>query len=403
MQQSKLLEANINDGPLEDDADFSLVLGGPLYQLYLKTRMARPALELVRRRIVGIPLICWGPPLVLALFAGREFGGVPVPFLFDLGVHSRFLVALPLLIVAEVIVHERIPSVVRQFLQRGIIAAEDRTRFVELVASVRRIRNSIFIEVLLLVLAFSFHWLRGESLTSGVNTWYAVKIGEEMHFTAAGYWYVLVSLPIFRFILFRWYFRLFVWYWFLWHVRRFPLHPNLFHPDRAGGLGFLAGSVHAFSPLLVAQTIFLAGVMADRIWHAGATLPSFKMEIIGSVAFLMLLVLTPLTFFAGHLTSSGHRAKREFGILTSHYVEDFYHKWIQGDGADGDPLLGTSDIQSLADVGNAYKVVSEMRIVPFGKETVIRLAIIIILPFLPLTLTMIPLDQIIDRLLKLVL
>jgi hypothetical protein len=403
MQQSKLLKANINGGPLEDEADFSLVLGGPLYQFYLKTRMARPALELVRRRIVGIPLICWGPPLVLALFAGRAFGGASVPFLFDLGVHSRFLLALPLLIVAEVIVHERIPGIVRQFLQRGIIAMEDRARFAELVASTIRLRNSILIEVLLLVLAFSFHWLRGESLTWGVNTWYAVKIGEEMHFTAAGYWYVLVSLPIFRFMIFRWYFRLFVWYWFLWHVRQLPLHLNLFHPDCAGGLGFLAGSVQAFTPVLLAQTIFIAGAMADQIWHAGATLPSFKMEIVGSVAFLMLLVLTPLTFFVGHLSSSEHRANREFGILTSHYVEDFHRKWIEHGGADGDPLLGTSDIQSLADVGNAYKVVTEMRIMPFGKETVLRLAIIITLPFLPLTLTMIPLEQIIDRLIKLVL
>jgi hypothetical protein len=403
MQQTKILNANINGGPLEDDADFSLVLGGPLYQLYLKTRMARPALELARRRIIGIPLICWGPPLVLALFAGRVFGGASVPFLYDLGVHSRFLLALPLLIAAEVIVHERIPGIVRQFLQRGIIAAEDRARFVELVALAIRLRNSIVIEVLLVLLAFSFHWLWGESVTWSVNTWYAVKIGQEMHFTAAGYWYVFVSLPIFRFMIFRWYFRLFVWYWFLWHVRQLPLHLNLFHPDCAGGLGFLAGSVIAFTPVLVAQSIFLAGAIADRILHAGATLPSFKMEIVGAVAFFMLLVLTPLTFFVGHLSSSGHRASREFGILTSHYVEDFHRKWIVHDGADGEPLLGTADIQSLADIGNAYKVVSETRIMPFGKETVIRLAIITIVPFLPLTLTMIPLEEIIDRLLKLVL
>ena len=98
MQQSKLYKANIVSDLLEDVADFSLVLGGPLYQLYLKTRLARQPLDLLRRRIVGISLICWGPPLLLALLAGHMFGGVSEPFLTDLGVHIRFLVALPLLI-----------------------------------------------------------------------------------------------------------------------------------------------------------------------------------------------------------------------------------------------------------------------------------------------------------------
>ena len=403
MQQSDLLKANVISDPLEDEAEFSLMLGGPLYQLYLRTRLARPSLDLLRRRIVGMALICWGPPMLLALMGGGVFGGVTVPFLVDLGVHIRFLVALPLLVGAELLVHRRIPVVVRQFLERGIIAIEDRARLVELVASTRNLRNSVLIEVLLLLFAFGGHWLWSEHLTSGVSTWYAVKIGEQMHLTAAGYWYGLVSLPIFRFIILRWYFRLFVWYWFLWHVRRLPLHLNLFHPDRAGGLGFLAGSVFAFSPMLVAQAIFLAGVMGNLIWHAGATLQSFKMEILGAVAFLLVLVLTPLTFFMARLNLAGLRAKREYGILASHYVEDFHRKWIQQDGKNGEPLLGTSDIQSLADLGNAYSVVNEMRIMPFGKDTVIRLALVIILPFLPLTLTMIPLEQIVDRLIKLAL
>lgn len=402
MQQLKLLEVNVIGDPLVDDADFSLVLGGPLYQLYLRTRLATPTLSLVRRRIVVLSLACWGPPLLLALFAGHLFGGVSVPFLVDLGVHTRFLVALPLLIGAEVFVHRRIPVIVRQFLERGIIAMEDRAQFEELVASTTRLRNSLLVEVLLLLFAFSGHWLQSEFLTSTVTTWYDVEIGEQIHLTAAGFWYVFVGLPIFRFIILRWYFRLFVWYWFLWHVRRLPLHLNLFHPDRAGGLGFLAGSVFAFSPVLVAQTISLAGIIGDQIWHAGANLPSFKMEIVGVSAFFMLLVLSPLSFFIVRLDLEGRLANRKYGILASHYVEDFYSKWIQHRGTSDEPLLGTSDIQALADLGNAYKDVSTMRLVPFGKGTVIRLAIIIIAPFLPLTLTMIPLERIVDQLLKLV-
>jgi len=65
-------------------------------------------------------------------------------------------------------------------------------------------------------------------------------------------------------------------------------------------------------------------------------------------------------------------------------------------------LLGTSDIQSLADLGNAYSVVSDMRLVPISKSEIIRLAVSLIFPILPLTLTMVPLDKIVDQLIKLV-
>jgi len=224
-----------------------------------------------------------------------------------------------------------------------------------------------------------------------------------MQFTPAGYWYILISLPILRFIIFRWYFRLSLWYWFLWRVQRFSLHLNFLHPDRAGGLGFLSGSTMAFSPVLVAQTMIVAGIIADEIRYAGMTLPGFKMEIAAILLFLLLLVLAPLCFFAVQLNKAGRTAKRKYGILASRYVDDFWDKWIgKHSTSRGGQLLGTSDIQALADLADSYTIVNKMRTVPFGKETVIRLAILICAPLLPLTLTMIPLDQVIDRLVKFV-
>lgn len=388
---------------VSDETDFSLVLGGPLYQLYLRTRLARPALELVLRRAVVISLVCWLPLLLLALIEGHGFGGVSLPFSRDIGVHIRYLAALPLLVGSELWVHQRMAPMVREFPQRGIITQAERAHFEALVTSTMRLRNSVLVELVLVLFAILISdlvWKQG--LTLGASTWYAVEVAGKIRLTNAGYWYEFFSSSIFRFVVLRWYFRLGLWYLFLWRVRGLPLHLNLFHPDRAAGLGFLAGSVFALAPVLAAQTIFLAGVVADRIWQAGATLPSFKMEIVSAVAFLMLLAFTPLFFFTARLENAKRTAKREYGILASQYVEDFYRKWIQERGAAGEPLLGTSDIQSLADLGNAYSVVSETRLVPFTKETVIRLAIVIILPLLPLPLTMVPLEKIIEHLIKLI-
>jgi hypothetical protein len=388
-------------GVPEGACHLSLVLGGPLYELYRRVKLTKPPLELVRRRIIILCLVCWFPLLLLSLVGHAVFGGVALPLAYDLSAHIRFLVTLPLLIEAEVIVRDRIPGIVQQFIERKIIASEDQSRFESLVASANRLRSSAIIEVLLLLLAIGTFWTWRQNLPFTESTWYLVKTGSGTHLTGAGYYYAFVSLPILRFLIMRWYFCLFIWYWFLWHLRRFPLNLSFLHPDRAGGLGFLSSSVFAFAPVLAAQTILLAGVVGNEIWHAGLSLPIFKMGIVAAVVFLMLLVLLPLTFFIGPLMEAGRNGRREYGILAGRYVEDFCRKWLTDPRPQGPTLLGTPDIQSLADLGNANAVASTMRLVPISKEVVIRLAIILILPLLPLMLTMIKPEQVIDRLIKL--
>ena len=95
-------------GLLPDSRDFSLVLGGPLFQLLRRAHLSDDALMMVRQRIIVISLFAWLPLLVLSALEGQSLGGsVAVPFLLDLEVHIRFLVALPLLIIAELVVHQR--------------------------------------------------------------------------------------------------------------------------------------------------------------------------------------------------------------------------------------------------------------------------------------------------------
>jgi hypothetical protein len=311
-------------------------------------------------------------------------------------------VAVPLLIIAEVLVHRRMVVVVRQFIERGIITGDVRSRFDQIIASTFRLRNSAWFEAVLVVFCFTgAHWIWRERFALPVATWYAVKSGGIMSLSKAGYWYVFISLPIFRFLLFRWYFRIFLWYQFLWRVRALPLQLNFYHPDRAAGLGFLAGSIPAFSPVLLAQTTLLSGAIADRILHTGARLGDFKVEIAGAIVFLMLVVLAPLAFFAVHLEYASRFAKLEFGALSSKYVDSFRDKWVQHKTENPEPLLGTPDLQSLADLGNSYKTVTEMRLFPIGKEPLIRLVATLILPLLPLIVTVIPLKEVVNWVFKL--
>lgn len=391
-------------GDARDRTDFSLVLGGPIYQLLLRGRLLRPPIDLVHRRIIACVAVTWLPLAVLSLLAGSFTGSAGVSFLADLDVHVRFLAWLPLMIAAETVVHFRLRAAVEQFTERQLVSDAERPRFEGIIASAMRLRNSVAIELILLALAVTVgHWLwRSHAVLSG-TTWYSVAAEGSVRFTWAGYWYTIVSLSIGRFFIARWVFRLAIWYAFLWRVSRLKLLVDPLHPDHAGGLGFLVNTIGAFAPLLFAQSVLLAGVIANRIFHAGARLPDFKFEIIAFEVFLSVLALLPLTFFCLRLAEAKRAGIREYGRLASRYARKFWQKWLGGAAAPEEPLLGHPDIQSLADLANSYEVVQKMRLLPFGRQHVLRLVILMSLPLLPLLLTLFPLEEMIRRLFKLLL
>ena len=383
----------------EIQEDFSLVLGGPLFQMFLRARLSGTALELLQRRVIVITTLAWLPLLVLSVWEGRASGtSVSLPFIYDVDAHVRFLISLPLMIVAEWSVHRRMRNVVRQFLERGLVPDNARWQFDQAVASAKRLRNSIVAELLLIAFVYSVGlfliWRRYVALD--VSSWYS---DGQLHPSIAGWWFVLVSLPFFQFLLFRWYYRLFVWARFLWQVSRIELNIFPTHPDRSGGLGFLSNVSYAFMLLLLAQGALLAGMMADRILYAGAQLTQFKIDILGFVAFVVFIVLAPLLVFSPQLERVKRAGGRAYGALAQRYVREFDTKWIRGGAHTDESLLGSGDIQSLADLGNSYAVIKEMRWIPFNLRTVLQLAVTTLLPVLPLTLTMIPLDTLVDRLL----
>jgi hypothetical protein len=383
-------------------SDFSLVLGGPLYQLLLRTKLARPPLELLRRRIVALVAITLLPPALLSALTGRFVSG-PVPFLFDL-TNLQFVTTLPLLLWAEVFIHQRLRVLVPEFVDRDLVAVEDRSRFGDMITRALRTRNSLVAEVALLLVAFTAgHALWRTYSSLHVATWYMVSSNAAPQLTlltVPGYWLAFVSLPISRFILLRWYFRLFIWYVFLWRVSRLRLKLDPLHADRAGGLGFLAHAETAFAPVLVAQSTFFAALLGNQIWHADARLSDFRYEIAALFAVLLLFVLFPLTFFARQMNEARLRGMREYGRLASRYAKAFDEKWLAAGDGHGEPLLGTSDIQSLSDLANSYDVVRTMRLVPLDKTTIVRLAVLVALPLLPLTFTLVPLDKMVKALLN---
>jgi hypothetical protein len=387
---------------LQELEDFSLVLGGPTFQLLRKARLEGGEADLVSRRIVAITLITWLPLFVLAMLGAAGDDAGRLAFFRDVEVHARFLVALPVLIAAELVVHMRVRPAVRRFVESRLVLPPDLPRFHKAIESAVRLRNSVVLELGLLVLVYSLGlWLWNRRIVSSTPTWYASG-GGRWDLTTAGLWYVFVSIPLVQFILLRWYVRLFIWFRFLWQVSRIDLNLIPTHPDRAGGLAFLGRSSYAFGPILFAQGAMLCGIVATRVLFRGENLLSFRLQIAGFIAFFVLVVLGPLLMFTPKMNQAKRKGLAEYGKLAQRYVEAFEQKWVRNDKLPADELLGAADIQSLADLGNSYSLVRDMRSFPFGLEDVSRLAIATAVPLLPLLLTVFSPEDLLARVIQVV-
>ncbi len=385
-------------GFAEGERDFSLVLGGPFFKLLRKVHLSGDALEHLPQRVVAITLLAWLPLLLLACVSKADLHS----FLYDVEVHFRLLIALPTLIAGELVVHSRIRPVVRNFVKRRIVGSKDLSRFDDAIAVAIKWRNSTLVQIGLLVLVYTLGlWLWDHRIPTVTSTWYAMP-GGRWHLTPPGFWYVFVSIPIVQFVLLCWYWRFLVWCHFLWQVSRIKLNLVVTHPDHSAGLAFLGVSAYSFSPILFAQGAMFAGIVANRVLYGGESLMSFKLQVLGFVAFCVLAVLGPLLVFSPQMAAAKRRGLGIYGQLSQDYVEYFERKWVTKDPLPAQDLLGTADIQSLADLSNSYSIVSSMRPVPFGLRDITRLAAATAAPLLPLLLTVFSVDELIMRLIKVI-
>ena len=121
-----------------------------------------------------------------------------------------------------------------------------------------------------------------------------------------------------------------------------------------------------------------------------------------AVVFVLCLVFAPLLFFSSQLAESKRSGLRQYGALAGRYVREFDAKWLRGGAPPDEALVGSADIQSLADLGNSYEVVRTMRFAPISKQALLALVVATLIPIAPLLLTMIPIEELLLKLFSVV-
>jgi hypothetical protein len=238
-------------------------------------------------------------------------------------------------------------------------------------------------------------FVKTELLMSGASNWHVLGSGGV---SAAGWWFVAVSTPVFRFLLLRWFWRMFLWTSFLWSASRINLFLVATHTDLAAGLGFLSEGQKAFSPIVFAGGAVIAGEVGNAIAYQGATLSSLKAPMIAYGLLAVIFLVAPLLVVAPVLLKVKRRGLLQYGAQVTIHNQLFDRKWVQGNHAPDETLLGNPEASSLADFGTAFTVVRQMRIVPIDKPTLIALAVSAALPMLPVILYAIPPAQLIHLL-----
>jgi len=370
---------------------FSL-LGGPLHRMGRRVGLVREETDTVRLGL-ALGVIPW---LILMLLALIEGAGQPIFSPSVIGVHARMLLAIPLFFLCESLLAPRLEMFVRTIVRSEVVPPHARPALEAEVTRIHRWKDSWVPDAASLLAAILFSVFASQLHISGTTAAFdPSRAATEM--MMAGQWYLIVCLTLFRFLMIRWLWGLGLWCFFLWRVSRLDLQLMPTHPDGAAGLGYLE-VVHAhFTPLILAISIVQAAMLAEELSSGLASFEAIYPAFALVLMVVAVLFLGPLFIFTSRLWACRVKGLSDYMVFGSSYVNGFDRKWLGKGDPDREPLLGTADLQSLADLGNSISVVRDMRVVPISLLLLKDYTLSSLLPFLPLLLFKYPLAELTQK------
>jgi hypothetical protein len=387
--------------------DLAFVLGGPAYRIMQRVGIIKGTGPSVARRSACFILLTWVPLLVLAALDGNAIGPTPrSSLLLDFTTYARLFIAVPLVIAAEAVVGPRMRQAGLRFLQAGIVRAEDRPAFTALAARAQRRREAALPEIVFALAALLGSWIflpEQVLLGSATPETWAMRDG---HILSAGLWYRLIVLPLVQFVALRWLWRWVIWILFLWDVSRLRLNLRPTHTDMAAGIGFL-GTAHVSMAIFpFAVGCIIAAEIAFRVHFEGLNLAGLQsmLPLLGAyLVFVELITFGPLLIFVSLLTQARLDALRTYGALVQQHNQLFHEKWIERGRSPEESPLGNADMSSLVDLGSSYSVIREMNVIPVSRHQLVQVAVLACLPGLPFVLLLLPVADVVQLLVRVLL
>jgi hypothetical protein len=371
----------------------------PPYHLESWLGLVRAGYPHVMRRAVLALAIAWLPLAVLTIVRGDFIRPDHAnAFILDIGCCARYLIALPLLVLAEALCAPRLTAIARQFVTAGLISEADRPAYERAVASTTRLLRSRAAEIAAFILAYALVVsVVASKPDAAMPLWHGTIWGDRIAPTPAGWWGLLVSLPLLFLLLLGWLWRVGLWARFLWLMSRIELKLVPSHPDGAGGLGFLSASLEAFLPVAFAFGVLGAGPVLNYVVHRGASPTQFRPGAVGVAVFTVVLFGTPLLVFLRRLLDAYHRGVLTYGAFTQRAGQQFERQWLAEPQAVDEQTLQARDFAATNGLFSIARYAIKMRRVPFEARSIAVLGGAALLPYLPAELLKLPLDVVLKK------
>ena len=343
------------------------------------------------RRVLIIIAIGWIPLMVLCLIHTQlHQDAIASVFFGDVAVHARLLLASPLLVLAEYMVLPRLESIREHFANASLIADEHRERFQVEVQKCHRMsaRLQYSGEIALCAYALAFIMILAVNRQE-LPAWQLASNGYSL--SLAGWWHLLISLPLLLGLTLGWLWRLIIWTRFLAAVARLGLRMVAAHPDKAAGLQFVAYSPRMFAPVGLAMSIVVAGTMGNAVLHHGLSPLDHPATPVVTAAVIAILFLFPPLIFTRLLVAAWRQGIFKYGDLATRLGNEFEEKWTVPGAQVDDSALGVPDFSATTDLYSIVSNVYNMRVMLFDYQGAIAIVVTALLPFAPVWLSVIPL------------
>jgi len=375
---------------------------GPFYRVQRRLGLLSDHDLAVGKRAVIFVCVAWIPALLLAALQGYAIGDHHERArLLDFSVYA-FCIAIAAFVLMEGSADARMAWLVGEFNARGIVPESARPGVRSAIENMGRRTGFAFVEILLLIAAYaiSYQWITHGALRAEDGTWYAHVVNGRFQLTLAGWWTLLVGMPLFWFVLGRWLWRFYTWGRLLRDIAQCGLRLVATHPDRCGGLAFIGKYPTTYVLFVFALSTVVAATVLKAVVFMGASIMSFKYALAGLVLFLIAAFVLPLLVFTPVLLRLKKQGLSQYGALVSRHNIAFEEKWVHGvanDSVDEEPL-GSPDMSSLADLSASYELIQNIRLVPITKESIMPLVVAALLPLAATAATQVPVKQILGAL-----
>lgn len=384
--------------------DFLVARGGPFYTLQRQLGLLHETALRAPSRAALLVGLAWGVPLLLAVAAGDAWGPIADnPYLLDLRAWARYFVAVGLFILMEPRLEQSLHKHLQHFVRAPLLAFGSFEAAANAVNRALRRRDYRFVEMLLLLVSLAISMTLYLRLLDAAHPYWGVQLSPQGNtLTASGWWLVIVSNPLFVFLLLRSLWRLAIWSMLLRELAGLELRLVATHPDGQGGLAFLGQYPNAYTLFVFAISCVLGATIAYELLDNSLSLTTYGYLMAAWLAVILLLFTLPLSAYHKLLTDLKERTLLLCSSQATRYQRAAERELLGENVIAGDDAEQLS-AEQIPDSSKTLLSVRKLSTFLLNREGLLPVSAAALLPLVAAGATQLPFREIFDIMKKLIL